>query len=494
MLRRINLALALLVAAVACALSSSTASAGWGHHHHGWGHHHGRGHHHHGWGHRHIGYGGLGYGGLGYGGLGYGGLGYGGLGYGGLGYGGLGYRGISYNSWGYPGFGVGRYSSFSIGFPRSYSSYGFGSSYGYGLGSSLGLGYSSYYAPSALSYSVSMPSYYVTPPTYYYAPMNYQSYVSPSYSNYCDPCATCGSTTIGIPGSTAPGVQAPVYSPDDYSTGIAPLPSPSGSLLTRSVPMNTVPRASIANGGSMVAGGSMVDRMLGRSSGGRSQSVANVESTKNAHARSLARVVNNPVAQSNLPSRASSVVQRVSTTKPLVTPDLSIPRYNTKLTPMPAGLLESADAIFAAGGYSQAASAYAKLTVRYGNHDQLAVRRFLALVASGDCDQAAVVFELATLSGQGLSLNALPAGGLSALYGTNATVRQQHVDYLADFAMKHSTDSLPLSMVGTWLVLDGQPERAELFLNPTSQRAPKRGSLVVTPDAAAHLVATELAR
>jgi hypothetical protein len=83
---------------------------------------------------------------------------------------------------------------------------------------------------------------------------------------------------------------------------------------------------------------------------------------------------------------------------------------------------------------------------------------------------------------------------LAGLYGAKSEDRKKHVDFLADFALKHSDDSLPLTMVGTWLVLDGQTERAELFLNRPSERTPKPSTLVVAPEVAAHLVAAELAR
>jgi hypothetical protein len=338
MLRRIHLALALAVALVSYVLSSAPASAGWGH---GWGHH-GWGHHHH---HHHVGIG-IGYGGLGYGGLGYGGLGYGGLGYGGLGYGGL------YNNWGYPSYGVGRYTSLSIGFPSYYpsyvSSYGMGSSWGIG---GFGLrGYRSYYAPRVLSYSVSLPSYYVAPPTYYYAPATY-----PSYSLPCDSCSNypaCTSDAVGYPASgVVPGVYAPSYSNDSYSTGIAPLPTSTSSWLAGTA----VPSAS------MTAGGSMVDRMLGRAS-----LVGNA--LPNEHRLASSRPVDNALPSgTSLASRSASGVQRVSTAKPIVAPDISTSMLSSKVTPLPARLLEAADAIFAAGGYSQAAAATAHKPQLFSN-------------------------------------------------------------------------------------------------------------------------------
>lgn len=162
--------------------------------------------------------------------------------------------------------------------------------------------------------------------------------------------------------------------------------------------------------------------------------------------------------------------------------------------PLPSALLRSADAIFAAGGYQQAASAYAHLTVHYGNHDELAVRRFVALVASGDCDQAAVLFELATSTGQQLAINALPVGGLAELYGEYADSRTAHADFLAEYALRHPHDHSALAMVGTWLELDAQSERAQPFLESARRLAADSVSPIKTPAIASRLVVAEPAR
>jgi tetratricopeptide (TPR) repeat protein len=161
------------------------------------------------------------------------------------------------------------------------------------------------------------------------------------------------------------------------------------------------------------------------------------------------------------------------------------PEIATNLVPLSKALLQAADGVFAAGDYQQAAGAYARLTVRYGNHDELAVRRFIALVASGDCEQAAVMFEAASLSQQALLASALPAGGLTELYGAAAPEREKHIDYLAAYALKHPDDGLALAMVGTWLELDGQTERAQLFMKRAAALAPRDH----LPTNSAHLVA-----
>jgi tetratricopeptide (TPR) repeat protein len=177
-------------------------------------------------------------------------------------------------------------------------------------------------------------------------------------------------------------------------------------------------------------------------------------------------------------------VQSVSLAKPVM------PEIATNVVPLSQDLLQAADAIFASGDYQQAAATYARLTVRYGNHDELAVRRFIALVASGDCDQAAVMFEAASAAQQPLLVSALPTGGLTALYGLAAPEREQHVDYLAAYALKHPDDGLALAMVGTWLELDGQAERAQMFMKSAAAMAPRDE----IPTDAARLVATDISQ
>lgn len=122
------------------------------------------------------------------------------------------------------------------------------------------------------------------------------------------------------------------------------------------------------------------------------------------------------------------------------------------------------------------------------------MRRFVALVASGDCDQASVLFELAAAQQQPFLVSALPAGGLSQLYQSQSDVRGQHIDHLADYALKRPEDGLALAMVGTWLELDGQPERAQPFLESARRLAPDVVSPAKPAIVASRLVITDPAR
>lgn len=326
------------------------------------------------------------------------------------------YYGSSFG-WGYPSYG---YSSLYISLPRTrlyYPSY----SVGY---------YSNYYVPP-VRYSVALPTYYAAP-TYYVAPTYYSSPVvyPPSYSNCCDPCAS----SVNYPTSSpAYSPAAPTYSQPQYSTGLGVPDYPTPPQLASS------------------STGSFVDRMLNRIPA--NQIPANVVAT------------NRTLTPTNvIPFKSNDgSVRTVSTLKP-VAPSTDAPANLDQLTAIPDALLKTADEMFAIGGYEQAASAYARLAVRYGNHDELAVRRFIALVASGDHAQASIVFELAVANGRPLTSVALPTGGLARLYGANAQTRKNHIESLAAYALKADGEALPLNMVGAWLELDGQPERAATFL------------------------------
>ncbi len=132
---------------------------------------------------------------------------------------------------------------------------------------------------------------------------------------------------------------------------------------------------------------------------------------------------------------------------------------------VPTDMLNAADAIFAAGGYQQATQAYARLAVRYGVSDDITTRRFVALVAGRDFEQAAVVLQAALAGGAKINAAHLPEHSLRKLYGVSASEVDLHCEFLAKYALQHNREALPLAMVGTWLVLDGQPDRAEAFLH-----------------------------
>ncbi len=139
------------------------------------------------------------------------------------------------------------------------------------------------------------------------------------------------------------------------------------------------------------------------------------------------------------------------------------PVSSATLDSAPRELLAAADAILAAGGYRQAAQAYAQLVVKYGNSDRMVTRRFIAQVANGDFDQAAVVVELAIANGNQIDRADLPQGDLALALGGQSSLISQRVEGLAANALAQADDAVPMLAVAHWLVLSGEDEKANLF-------------------------------
>ena len=131
---------------------------------------------------------------------------------------------------------------------------------------------------------------------------------------------------------------------------------------------------------------------------------------------------------------------------------------------VPASLLAAADAIFQAGGYRQAATAYAQLHVKYGSSEQIFERRFVAQVACGDYDQAAVV--LASAQGAGFPIERLTAkdSNQNHLLAGHPELVNGWTERLAQHALQVGEERESLEMMATWLNVTGQPQRAGLFL------------------------------
>ncbi|MCC6509654.1 MAG: hypothetical protein IT423_11135 [Pirellulaceae bacterium] len=358
-----------------------------------------------------------------------------------------------YVGWGFPSytsvyFSAPRYRLYAPAYRVSYYS-----AYRVGYYPTYSVGYYDY-CPPRISYSVSLPSYYVAPPVHV-APVVYPTVYDPCFYS----AATYPSSYLS-PDVSSPIYSDPTYVQPGYSTGTAPALSGATQVASSS--------------------GSFVDRMLTRSA-----------PTSLIGSNSIVRSTS-AMARGDGSARATGLP--VSTLKPVVA--ASFATSNSQglldsrgdLEPIPAVLLETADQMFAVGGFAQAASAYARLTVRYGNHDELAVRRFIALVASGDHSQAAVVYQLAQANALPLRVSALPQGSLEKLYGPLVAMREQHINSLANYAFQSNEDAVSLGMVGTWLVLDGQSERAQVFL----QRAEKMSDAITSPATATPVATTSL--
>jgi hypothetical protein len=180
--------------------------------------------------------------------------------------------------------------------------------------------------------------------------------------------------------------------------------------------------------------------------------------------------VNKPVTSSNpvtnsVPVRLASqpIQQQVPQVKTPVRRFVVAQTSTASLDTAPEELIAAADAILAAGGYRQAAQAYAQIVVKYGNSDRLCTRRFIAQVANGDYEQAAVVIELAAANGNRLDRSGLPKGDLQIALGDSSGLIATRTESLAANALQKSEDAVPILTVANWLALSGDNQRADLF-------------------------------
>ena len=221
---------------------------------------------------------------------------------------------------------------------------------------------------------------------------------------------------------------------------------------------------------------------------------------------------------SNLPAAAYAVKKPVSNSAPIrfasqlvqqsafaQAPVTQVPVTQVPVTQAPAGryvlaqgangstsaldtapqeLIDAADAILAAGGYRQAAKAYAQIVVKYGNSDRLVTRRFVAQVANGDYEQAAVVIELALANGNRIDRSDLPKGDLQQALGDSTGLIATRSEGLAAIALEKSEDAVPMLTVANWLALSGDDHRAQLFKARVDQmKEVQVGLLVRNPPA-----------
>lgn len=136
---------------------------------------------------------------------------------------------------------------------------------------------------------------------------------------------------------------------------------------------------------------------------------------------------------------------------------------NAALDTAPEELISAADAILAAGGYRQAAQAYAQIVVKYGNSDRLVTRRFIAQVANGDLEQAGVVVDLAIANGNQINMGDVPQADLRTALGDTKGLIAIRSESLAASALQKSDDPTQMLTLAHWLALSGDTERADLF-------------------------------
>lgn len=130
----------------------------------------------------------------------------------------------------------------------------------------------------------------------------------------------------------------------------------------------------------------------------------------------------------------------------------------------PPQFIEIVDQMVQAGGYREAAKAYAELSVRFGSTDELLTRRYVALVLNGDYGQAEVLVELSQVLGKPIALSRLP-NNLRDF--ANAAHVNGALEGLAERALK-DRDPTALRSVAHWLQLCGEEQRSQLFFQASS--------------------------
>ncbi|GIW98561.1 MAG: hypothetical protein KatS3mg111_1894 [Pirellulaceae bacterium] len=149
------------------------------------------------------------------------------------------------------------------------------------------------------------------------------------------------------------------------------------------------------------------------------------------------------------------------------------PRTSEELPPpipssVPPALIEAADKIFQAGGYREAAKAYAELTVRYGHHRELLGRRFAAQVAAGDFPSAETLVALAHALETPM-VELVRADPQLAKMVRHLGDGSRIAEAMARRALSKADDALTLESLGIWLHMTGDPQRGDLFLQRAAQ-------------------------
>ena len=135
-------------------------------------------------------------------------------------------------------------------------------------------------------------------------------------------------------------------------------------------------------------------------------------------------------------------------------------------------LIDAADAILKAGGFREAATAYAQLSIRYGQSPDLLVRRFVANVLARDFEQAEVIISLVRLAEQDMLVADLGDAGLTGLL-ESPVLMEAATEALAARALARRHDPIALHSIGTWLALTGDFQRSELFIDAAESAQPE---------------------
>ena len=164
-----------------------------------------------------------------------------------------------------------------------------------------------------------------------------------------------------------------------------------------------------------------------------------------------------PMSSNSKPLSLDTVAANTRTSSKLVAKQVSTASLSTEA--VPSELLQAADSILEAGGYSEAAKAYAQLSVRFGSSELLMARRFVAQTALGDFAQAEAILELARLRTPGLQF----VIGQKLTKFVGHPVIALRTEQMAKRAMDRGSDSATFRSLAQWLHLQGETEKAALF-------------------------------
>lgn len=152
-----------------------------------------------------------------------------------------------------------------------------------------------------------------------------------------------------------------------------------------------------------------------------------------------------------------------------------------------AAAVSAVDEIFRAGSPRTAARHYAKLSLRFGASESLMTRRFVAQVASGHFEQALVICSLARLMKVEISNKMLPGNSVSGL-GISPPLAKLLSEELAALTILQSSDPDRLDVIATWLEINGEEKRSDLFF----EKAQQIRSAEILPDRPEPLIKTSL--
>ncbi len=145
--------------------------------------------------------------------------------------------------------------------------------------------------------------------------------------------------------------------------------------------------------------------------------------------------------------------------------------------------LRAADAMMTARMPREAAKAYARLCLQFGDSPELFTRRFIAQVQSRDFPQATMVVALSQLMEMPIGLTDKPSESRRVLdqFVGNGVAVQASTEWIARKASSRLDDKDSLSAISAWMLLCGDLEKSALFERRAGQLQPTSAILIDSP-------------